>query len=254
MPVHPRLCPHPRRLRASRRKLRRDRVKQFVRVNAPQNDETKPAQARTPTPPPRPAEPPPAEKSKPFIKPIADRAEPFIGPTHRAPEPPPLRAVPSPTPAADWRDDDEPGFAAKPCVAHPESANEAFPVIRESRDAPARGSASANAGARGSRKGWRIAGIVMAVLLALLLIVQVAWWQREEVMVLVPGTHSLYVDVCDQLGCTIAPPRDIDGLQIESSGLRQIDGSAQARTEAVAAQPAGRRARVSGTGAHAARQ
>ncbi len=27
-----------------------------------------------------------------------------------------------------------------------------------------------------------------------------------------------------QLGCTVTPPRDIDGLQIENSGLRQVDG------------------------------
>jgi hypothetical protein len=43
-------------------------------------------------------------------------------------------------------------------------------------------------------------------------------------MVLVPGSHVIYSDVCDQLGCTISPPRNIDGLQIESSGLRQVDG------------------------------
>ncbi len=70
----------------------------------------------------------------------------------------------------------------------------------------------------------RVAGIMFAVVLAILLILQLAWWQRVEVMVRIPGTHSLYADVCDQLGCTIAPPRDIDGLQIESSGLRQVDG------------------------------
>lgn len=43
-------------------------------------------------------------------------------------------------------------------------------------------------------------------------------------MVYVLGSHTLYADICDQLGCTISPPRDIDGLQIESSGLRQVDG------------------------------
>jgi hypothetical protein len=70
----------------------------------------------------------------------------------------------------------------------------------------------------------RVVGIIVAVLLGLLLLVQLAWWQRESVMVFVPASHALYSDVCDQIGCTISPPRDIDGLQIESSGLRQVDG------------------------------
>jgi predicted Zn finger-like uncharacterized protein len=220
-----------------------ERVKQFVRVNPPQEERAKPVELRTPPPPPpppsRPVEPPRNEPS-PFIDPVDDRAEPFIGPTHgRTTDTPSLRAVPSPSPApspapapapapapspapaaAGWRDDAEPGFGAHaPGVEHPDSANEAFPVTREPRPAP-----TPARGAPGPRRGLRIASIVLAVLLAIVLLAQLAWWQREEVMVLVPGTHKLYTDVCDEFGCSIAPPRDIDGLQIESSGLRQVDG------------------------------
>ncbi len=170
-------------------------MKQFVRVGTP-----------------APVEPPaPAPAPSPFVAPVDDRAEPFIGPVREERSAP----APAPAPAPDWRNDDEPAFGSKaPGVTHAASANEAFPVTREPRPASA----------AGPRRGWRIAGIVFAVFLALLLIVQLAWWEREEVMVLIPGSHSIYAGVCDELGCTISPPRDIDGLQIESSGLRQVDG------------------------------
>jgi predicted Zn finger-like uncharacterized protein len=172
-----------------------DRVRQFVRVGAPSPTE------------------PPAPVPTPFVASVDDRAEPFIGTAGDIRE---ERPAPAPAPAPDWRNDDEPGFGAKPPgVTHPASANEAFPVMREPRPMPP---------LRRPRRGFRIVGIVFAVLLALLLIVQVAWWEREEVMVMIPGTHSLYANVCDELGCNISPPRDIDGLQIESSGLRQVDG------------------------------
>ncbi|WP_250866021.1 zinc-ribbon and DUF3426 domain-containing protein [Caballeronia sp. INSB1] len=187
-----------------------ERPKQFIRVGAPHTDAANSAQAGADAPL---GEPPVA----PF-DPVDDRAEPFIGPVHE-PDVQPVQPVPEPPVAPAWRDDAEPGFGGKkpPAPARRLSANEAFPVIRESREsrAPARVA---------PRKGMRIVGIIVAVLLALLLLVQLAWWQRESVMVLVPGSHVIYSDVCDQLGCTISPPRNIDGLQIESSGLRQVDG------------------------------
>ncbi|WP_250513959.1 DUF3426 domain-containing protein [Caballeronia sp. INDeC2] len=189
------------------------RVKQFIRVGAPHADAANSAQAGANAPL---GEPPVA----PF-DPVDDRAEPFIGPVHE-PDAQPVQPAPEPPAAPAWRDDAEPGFGARkpPVPARRASANEAFPVIREPREsresrAPARAA---------SGKGKRIVGIIVAVLLAVLLLAQLAWWQRESVMVYVPGSHALYSDVCDQIGCTISPPRDIDGLQIESSGLRQVDG------------------------------
>ncbi|BCQ24216.1 zinc-ribbon domain-containing protein [Caballeronia sp. NK8] len=190
-----------------------DRLKQFIRVRSPHPDAANAAQGGAAAPL---GEPPVA----PFAGPVDDRAEPFIGPAPQL-DAPPARPAPEPPAASAWRNDEEPAFSAKPpAPARRTSANEAFPVIRESREAresraPVRPAPS---------KAKRVVGIIVAVLLALLLLVQLAWWQRETVMVYVPGSHSLYSDVCDQIGCTISPPRNIDGLQIESSGLRQVDG------------------------------
>jgi hypothetical protein len=70
----------------------------------------------------------------------------------------------------------------------------------------------------------RAVGAVVAVLLVLALIAQLIWWRREAVMVYWPDSQSLFASVCTRLGCQITPPRDIDGLQVEASDLRQIDG------------------------------
>jgi hypothetical protein len=43
-------------------------------------------------------------------------------------------------------------------------------------------------------------------------------------MVYWPDSQTLFVKACEQLGCVVGLPRDIDGLQIENSGLRQVDG------------------------------
>ncbi|SAL39151.1 DUF3426 domain-containing protein [Caballeronia concitans] len=185
-----------------------DRRKPFVRVSPPHDDPAK-------RPPPRP-EPPPTTR---FVNPVDDRAEPFIGPAHGNADAPPARPAPPPEPAPAWRDDDEPGFGARPSApgaAHAPSANEAFPVMREPRPAAQRPSPG--------RKGLIAAGYVLVVVLALLFLVQLAWWQREAVMVYMPGTRALYAKVCIETGCTFSPPRYIAGLQIESSGLRQVDG------------------------------
>jgi predicted Zn finger-like uncharacterized protein len=195
-------------------------VKQFIRVGASHPEAANSARTRANAPPP--VEPPASH----FVDPVDDRAEPFIGPAPQDEEPP-ARPAPEPPTTSAWSDDAEPGFGGKPPAnVRRTSANEAFPVVRESRQfheprEPRDARAPARAGASTAK---RVVSIVIAVLLALLLIVQLAWWQRETVMVLVPGSHALYAQACDQIGCNISPPRDIDGLQIESSGLRQVDG------------------------------
>ena len=211
------------------------RAKQFIRMGTPHIEGT--TSARTSFPPsaepPVPPVPPFEAEPAPFVDPVGDRAEPFIGPAQRPAEPPPARRAP-PSPPIAWADD-EPAFGGRPSGgAHPRSANEAFPAVREAR-VPER-----------PKTGRRIIGGLFALLLALLLLAQVAWWQRETVMVYLPGSHALYSDICDELGCTISPPRDIDGLQIESSGLRQVDGphklelklSLRNRTDVALAYPA----------------
>jgi predicted Zn finger-like uncharacterized protein len=196
------------------------RVKQFVRVSPAPTDEARPVHVKTVAPI-APVAP---------VAPLApsthgdDRAEPFIGPVPREQAPPQVRPAPQP-----WPDDPEPGFGAKaPGGTHSASANEAFPVARSEAREPREFRDQPNVyGAQDSgrmRKILHFGGIVLAVLLGLVLVLQIAWWQRETVMVLMPSTHSLYSDACDSLGCNISPPRDIDGLQIETSGLRQVDG------------------------------
>jgi predicted Zn finger-like uncharacterized protein len=87
-----------------------------------------------------------------------------------------------------------------------------FPVMRETRPAEAR------------RTGWAIAASVVGLLLVIALLAQLAWWQRETVQVYFPRSQTLYAKACAQLGCEVTPPHDIDGLQVEPSDLRQIDG------------------------------
>jgi predicted Zn finger-like uncharacterized protein len=101
---------------------------------------------------------------------------------------------------------------ASPFAATPGDDDNAFAVVREKRASEPR------------RLGLRILGIVVALLLFVVLLAQLAWWQRETVMVYAPGSRMLFAQVCEHLGCTFAPPRDIDGLQVEPSDLRQVDG------------------------------
>lgn len=69
-----------------------------------------------------------------------------------------------------------------------------------------------------------IVGAAIALALVIVLIAQLAWWRREAVMVYWPESQPLFARACAQLGCRLSPPRDIDGLQVEASDLRQVDG------------------------------
>ncbi|ANB74021.1 hypothetical protein AYM40_17830 [Paraburkholderia phytofirmans OLGA172] len=99
-------------------------------------------------------------------------------------------------------------FAVKPV----HDGADPFPVVRETRPAEPR------------HLGWIISGSVAATLLVIALLAQLAWWQRETVQIYFPRSQTLYAKACAQLGCQITPPHDIDGLQVEPSDLRQIDG------------------------------
>jgi predicted Zn finger-like uncharacterized protein len=93
----------------------------------------------------------------------------------------------------------------------PNDGAEPFAVTRE---APARAK---------RHTGWRIFGWLLALVLIVLLATQLIWWQRESVMVYWPASQPLYQQVCAQLRCKVSPPRDIDGLQVQPSDLRQVD-------------------------------
>jgi len=157
-------------------------------------------------------------RTEPFVGWSAPRAEPET-PAPRRPVDTPTRSEPAPlgaTAAAPWAAGPaEPSFGSAAASSEPafEPTSEPFPVIREAR-APAR-----------SGIAWKIIGSLIALVLFVALIAQVAWWQRETVMVYWPASQPLFAQACEQIGCVVAPPRDIDGLQIENSGLRQVDGS-----------------------------
>ena len=86
------------------------------------------------------------------------------------------------------------------------------------------------------------------------MLVQLAWWQRETVMVYCPARAALYAKVVRGVRLHGSPPRDIDGLQIESSDLRQVDGPHKLELQLVAAQPVRRRACVPGARTHTPRR
>ncbi|RQR59271.1 DUF3426 domain-containing protein [Burkholderia sp. Bp9126] len=128
-------------------------------------------------------------------------------------------AAPQPAPddTADTGTAREPGFAAgapnEPFSALPaEDDRPPFAVTREAR-APQR---------RGLLGGF-FGGLVAAVL-GVLLVGQLSWWQRETVMIYWPITQGWFQCICAPLGCTVAPPRAIDGLRLEATDLHQLDG------------------------------
>ena len=154
-------------------------------------------------------------RTEPFVGRTAPRAEPEL-----EPEPPLTRHAGTSAPWAEEPDGDfraDPHADSEPRFGRPASAvppsSEPFPVTRETRPAARSGIA------------WKIIGSLIALVLLVVLAAQVAWWQRETVMVYWPASQPLFAQACEQLGCVVAPPRDIDGLQIENSGLRQVDGS-----------------------------
>ncbi|KVT05687.1 hypothetical protein WT24_20865 [Burkholderia sp. MSMB1078WGS] len=113
---------------------------------------------------------------------------------------------------------DEPAVqpAVQPAVPFPAAPTDDdrphFAVTRETR-APQR---------RGMLGGF-FGGLVAAALVGLL-VVQLAWWQREALMIYWPVTQSWFRQACAPLGCTVAPPRAIDGLRLDATDLRQLDG------------------------------
>jgi predicted Zn finger-like uncharacterized protein len=66
---------------------------------------------------------------------------------------------------------------------------------------------------------------VLALMLAMVLVVQAAYMFRTEMMVLLPQTRSYYVRLCESVGCVIGLPKLSNYLHIEASDLKVADPS-----------------------------
>ena len=75
------------------------------------------------------------------------------------------------------------------------------------------------------RPAARRALLGLAVLLGLALLAQAAGLWRDNLAAHVPTLRPLLASACEQVGCRIQPPRRIDQLSVDASGLTHIDGA-----------------------------
>ncbi|MGS0625677.1 DUF3426 domain-containing protein [Ralstonia sp. VS2407] len=74
--------------------------------------------------------------------------------------------------------------------------------------------------------GRRALARIAISLLAVLAVAQLLFLARAEIARRAPSTRPILEAMCQPLHCTIAPPRDLDALQIESSQLQRQEGDA----------------------------
>ena len=72
----------------------------------------------------------------------------------------------------------------------------------------------------------RIGLFFVSLLLASVLLLQVAYEDRDRVAAAQPRLRPLLEQMCEPLGCTLAPPRQIDAMVIESSGFNRLRNDA----------------------------
>ncbi|HWV05071.1 DUF3426 domain-containing protein [Ralstonia sp.] len=74
--------------------------------------------------------------------------------------------------------------------------------------------------------GRRALARIAIGLLTVLAVAQLLFLARAEIARRAPSTRPMLEALCQPLHCTIAPPRDLDALQIESSQLQRQEGDA----------------------------
>ena len=74
--------------------------------------------------------------------------------------------------------------------------------------------------------GRRALARIAIGLLTVLAVAQMLFLARAEIARRAPSTRPMLEALCQPLHCTIAPPRDLDALQIESSQLQRQEGDA----------------------------
>ncbi|WP_431207227.1 DUF3426 domain-containing protein [Burkholderia cepacia] len=163
-----------------------------------------------------------------------DAAEP-VGTAHfavpddeRAPREPRFAFAPAPAIAAAGSEPDTGTDAKAPHDEKPAAAASApaapFPATLTDDDRPHFAvTRETRAPQRRGMLGGFFGGLV-ATVLAVLLVAQLAWWQRETLMIHWPVTQGWFRQACAPLGCAVAPPRAIDGLRLDATDLRQLDG------------------------------
>ncbi|MFY9513649.1 MAG: zinc-ribbon and DUF3426 domain-containing protein [Rubrivivax sp.] len=87
--------------------------------------------------------------------------------------------------------------------------------------------------ARWRRPGVRVALAVTGAIATLLLLAQMAFEYRNVTAARWPLLQPWLLAGCAQLGCRLEPPRQIDALAVESSGLLRIEGTSLYRLSVV---------------------
>ncbi|HEX7890121.1 MAG TPA: DUF3426 domain-containing protein [Ramlibacter sp.] len=72
------------------------------------------------------------------------------------------------------------------------------------------------------RPGVRIGLAVLSVLLAALLVLQLAWQDRDRLALAQPALRPWLEHMCNALECRLGPPRQIESIVIESSGFNRL--------------------------------
>jgi predicted Zn finger-like uncharacterized protein len=79
--------------------------------------------------------------------------------------------------------------------------------------------------AQWQRPRVRRALAMLATLLALILVTQVAVQRRDELAAGWPAAAPTLVTLCDLFGCAVEAPRSLEALAVESSGLTRVEGA-----------------------------